>query len=168
MKKELCDRLISETEESFYKMGMDFYETMKRAPAVLEKWKRYAPLYEQLWKNASSRKELTAFLLTGPDPKPEEIETVLILIRSVPYLLRSYLQATAKSLPPSPGGRPQELTPEKRKEVCLRIGQLYGMGVELRDAQKRMAQRYVVSLRTIQRAWQERAKWNSDLNKEKN
>ena len=163
MKKELCDRLISETEESFYKMGMDFYETMERAPALLDKCKRYAPLFEQLWKNARSRKELTAFLLTGPDPKPEEIETVLILIRSVPYLLRTYLQDAAKELPPSPGGRPQELTPEKRKDVCLRIGQLYGMGVELRDAQKRMAQRYGVSLRTIQRAWQDRGKWNSEL-----
>lgn len=161
MKKELCERLISETEQSFEKMGLNFYETMKRAPAAVEKWKRYAPLYEQLWKNASSRKELTAFLLTGPDPSPEEIETVLSLIRTVPYLLRSYLQDAAKSLPPSPGGRPQELNPEQRKEVCLQIGQLYGLGAELRDAQKRMAQRYGVGLRTIQRAWQERTKWNS-------
>jgi hypothetical protein len=31
-------------------------------------------------------------------------------------------------------------------EVCLQIGNLYGQGVELPDAQKRMAQRYGVSL----------------------
>ena len=92
---------------------------------------------------------------------------MLTLIRTVPYLLRSYLQDAAKSLPPSPGGRPRELTPEQRKEVCLRIGQLYGGGLEIRDAQKRMAQHYGVSLRTIQRAWQERGKWNSNLNKGK-
>jgi hypothetical protein len=160
VKKELCERLISETEQSFQKMGLDFYETIKRAPTVVEKWRRYAPLFQQLWSHATGRNQLTAFLLTGPDPSPEEIETVLSLIRTVPYLLRSYLQDAAKSLPPSPGGRPQELNPEQRKEVCLQIGQLYGLGVEVRDAQKRMAQRYGVSLRTIQRAWQERAKWN--------
>ena len=95
------------------------------------------------------------------------MEAVISLIRTLPYLLRSYLQDTAKALPPSPGGRPQELTPEQRKEVCVRIGHLYGQGVELRDAQKRMAQHYDVSLRTIQRAWQERAQWNSYPNEEK-
>ena len=163
MKKEICDQLIAETEQSFQKMGLDFYETMKRAPAVIEKWKRYAPLFQQLWSHATGRNQLTAFLLTGPDPKPEEIETVLTLIRTVPYLLRSYLQDAAKSLPPSPGGRPRELSPRQCREICLRIGQLYGQGVELPDAQKRMAQHYAVSLRTIQRTWQQRSKWNSAL-----
>jgi hypothetical protein len=140
------------------KLGLDLYETMKRAPAFVEKWKQFAPLS---WNHASSREELTAFLVTGPDPNPEEMETVLTLIRTVPYLLRGSLQNAAKSLPSSPGGRPRELRPEQRKEICLNIGQLYGLGVELRDAQKRMARRYDVSFRTIQRAWQERAKWNS-------
>jgi hypothetical protein len=124
----------------------------------VEKWKQFAPLS---WNHASNREELTAFLVTGPDPNPEEMETVLTLIRTVPYLLRGSLQNAAKSLPSSPGGRPRELRPEQRKEICLNIGQLYGLGVELRDAQKRMARRYDVSFRTIQRAWQERAKWNS-------
>jgi hypothetical protein len=95
------------------------------------------------------------------DVNPELMETVLTLIRTIPYLLRRSFQDATQSLPPSPGGRPRELLPEQCKEICLRIGQLYGVGVEVRDAQKRMAQRYGVSLRTIQRAWQERAKWNS-------
>ena len=148
-------------------MGLDLYETMQRAPAVVEKWKRYYGHFQQVWNHAGSREELTAFLLSGPDPSPEEMETVLTLIRTVPYLLRRSLQAATQSLPPSPGGRPQELRPEQRKEICLQIGQLYGQGIELRDAQKRMAQRYGVSLRTIQRAWQERGKWNSTAYQEK-
>jgi len=155
VKKQLCDQLITETEQSFQKMGLDLYEIMQRAPAVVEKWKRYYGHFQQVWNHAGSREELTAFLLSGPDPSPEEMETVLTLIRTVPYLLRRSLQAATQSLPPSPGGRPQELRPEQRKEICLQIGQLYGQGIELRDAQKRMAQRYGVSLRTIQRAWQE-------------
>ncbi len=167
MKKQLCDQLITETEQSFQKMGLDLYEIMQRAPAVVEKWKRYYGHFQQVWNHAGSREELTAFLLSGPDPSPEEMETVLTLIRTVPYLLRRSLQAATQSLPPSPGGRPQELRPEQRKEICLQIGQLYGQGTELRDAQKRMAQRYGVSLRTIQRAWQERGKWNSTAYQEK-
>ena len=161
MRKQLCDQLISETEQSFQKMGLDLYEIMQRAPAVVENWKRYSGLFRQVWNHASSREELTAFLLTGPDPSPEEMEPVLTLIKTVPYLLRSSLQDAAKSLPPSPGGRPRELRPEQRKEICLQIGQLYGLGIQLRDAQKRLAQRYDVGLRTIQRAWQQRSKWNS-------
>jgi len=162
VRKEICDQLISECEQIFQKMDTDFYEVMKRAPEIAEKWKKYAGLFQEVWHNAKNREELTASLLTKePDLEPQELETVLTLIRTIPYLLRHSLQTAAKSLPPSPGGRPRELSPEQRREVCLQIGQLYGLGVELPLAQKRMAQRYDVSLRTIQRAWQERAKWKS-------
>lgn len=166
MKQEVCDHLIAETEQSFQKMDLDFYEVMKKAPAIVEKWKRYAPLCEELWKHAGTRDELRAFLLPQPEPSPKEVESVLTLIRTLPYLLRSLFQEAAKSLPPSPGGHPPGLTPEQRKQVCLQIGELYGMGVELRDAQDRMAKRYGVGLRTIQRAWQERGKWNPNNNGE--
>ena len=167
MNKELCELLINEAEQSCHRADMDLYQTMTRAREVVEKWKRYAPLAQQLWTHATTRQDLTAFLLTVDDPRPEEIETVLTLIRTLPYLMRSYFQDAAASLPPSPGGRPRELTPQQRKEVCQRIGQLYTEGVELRQAQKRMAQHYDLSLRTIQRAWQER-KWKSHLNSEQN
>ena len=161
MRKQLCDQLITETEQSFQKMGLDLYQVMQRAPQVVEKWKRYYGLFQQVWNHASSREELTAYLLTGPAPSPEEMETVLTLIRTVPYLLRSSLQDATKSLPPPPGGRPRELSPEQCKEICLQVGRLYGLGVELRDAQKRMARHHSVGLRTIQRAWQQRSKWTS-------
>ena len=162
MKKEVCDQLISECEQSFQKMGLDFYEVMKKAPEVVERWKKYYAVAQRVWSNSSSRKELTAALLAGPDPNPEEFERWLAFIRILPHFLRSSLQGIAKTLPPSPGGRPRELTPQECMQVCLLIGQLFGQGVELPDAQKRMARRYDVSLRTIQRAWQERAKWKSN------
>jgi hypothetical protein len=161
VQKQICDQLITETEQSFQKMGLDLYETMTRAGALLEKWKPYIPLFQQVWNHATNREQLTAFLVNGPDPRPEEMEGLLALIRTMPYLFRSSFQNATKSLPPSPGGRPRELNHEQRKKICLQIGQLYGLGLELRDAQKRIAQRYKVGLRTIQRAWQERAKWNS-------
>src|SRR5215470_4009235 len=142
-------------------MGLDLYETMQRAGVLLAKWQPYILLFQQVWNHATNREQLTALLVTGPDPSPEEMEGLLTLIRTMPYLLRGSFQNATKSLPPSPGGRPRELNAEQRKQICLQIGQLYGLGVELPDAQKRMARRYAVSLRTIQRAWQQRAKWNA-------
>jgi hypothetical protein len=163
VRKQVCDQLISACEEGCQKMGADFYEVMKRAPQIAEKWKRYSALFQQIWNNARNREELTAFLLRiGPDPNPVELETVLTILRTVPYVLRNHLQSAAKTLPSSPGGRPRGLSPEQSKELCLQIGTLYGQGVELPAAQKRMARRYGVSLRTIQRTWRERAKWKCD------
>lgn len=164
VRPEVCDQLISECEQSCQKMGLDFYEVMKGAPRVAEKLKGYAARFQQVWEHASSREELAAFLLTtGPDLGPVDLETVLALIRTMPYLLRSQLQGVAKRLPPSPGGRPRGLSSEESRAVCQQIGTLFGQGVRLPDAQKRMARRHGVSLRTIQRAWRERAKWKGDL-----
>src|SRR5947209_17435607 len=92
VQKQICDQLISETEQSLQRMGLDLYEIMQRALAAVEKWKRYYGPFQEVWNHASNREELTAFLLTGPDLSPEETETVLTLIRTVPYLLRRSLQ----------------------------------------------------------------------------
>ena len=90
-------------------MGVDFYEVMKKAPEVVERWKKYYPLAQQVWSNARSRESLAAALITGPDPNPEELERWLAFIRALPYFLRGALQGIAKTLPPPPGGRPREL-----------------------------------------------------------
>jgi len=161
VKKETCEQLVSECEQSFEKMGLDFYEVMQRALAIAERWKGYYPFAQKIWRNAGSRERLTASLITGPDPNPEELERCLAFIRVLPYFLRGSFQGIAKSLPPPPGGRPRGLAPPECRDICLQIGYLYGQGVELPDAQKRMGRRYGVSLRPIQRAWQQRAKWTT-------
>jgi len=48
------DQFISECEQSFQKMGLDFYEVMKKAPEVVERWKKYYPLAQEVWSNARS------------------------------------------------------------------------------------------------------------------
>lgn len=158
MKREFCERLVLECEQVGQKMEMDFYETMKKAPAVVEKWKPYFVIAQQIWENANNREEATRLLENLPEPKPEEFENFLAFLRTFPYFLRALFQQAGKGLPPSPGGRPRELTADERKDVCKQIGQLYGGGVELADAKLRMAQHYGVSLSTVQRAWQERTK----------
>ena len=64
--------------------------------------------------------------------------------------------ACAKELPADPGGHPRVFTPHEKAEVCSEIGVLLDQGVILQDAQTRLAQRKGVSVRTIQRVWQNR------------
>jgi len=155
MKREFCERVILECEELGQKMGMDFYQTMKKAPAVVERWKPYILTAQQVWQNANNREEAIQYLLVLPDPSAEEFEKVTAFIRTLPYLLRGLLQDAAKGLPSPPGGRPHGLTLDQSREVCKQIGQLYGAGVALADAKLRMAQRYGVSHSTIQRSLEE-------------
>lgn len=157
MNREFCERLVLELEQVGQKMGMDFYETMKKAPIVVDRWKVYYLTAQEIWRNADNREEAVRFLENLPEPKPENFEKVLTFLQTLPYLLRGLLQDAAKALPPSPGGRPRGLNPEDSREVCKQIGQLYGEGVELAEAKRRMAMRYGVSLSTIQRAWKDRS-----------
>jgi len=156
MKRELCEQLITECEQVCEKMGLNFYETMKKAPAVVERWRPFYEAAQRVWQQATNREDTIKCLESMPDADPQELQKFLAIMRTIPYLLRGWLQDAAKGLPPSPGGRPQELTPEQQKEVCKQIGQLYADGVALSDAKTRMAQSYGVSLSTIQRAWQKR------------
>jgi hypothetical protein len=157
MKREFCERVMLECEQLGQKMGMDFYQTMKKAPAVVERWKPYILTAQHIWQNANNREEAIQYLLNLPDPKPEDFEKVVTFLGTLPYLLRGLLQEAAKGLPPPPGGRPHGLNPDQCREVCRQIGQLYGEGVELAEAKLRMARRYGLSPSTIQRAWKKRA-----------
>jgi hypothetical protein len=91
-------------------MGLDFYEIMKRAPEIVERWKKYYPLAQRVWINSRSHEELTAFLLAGPEPNPEELERLLAFIKILPHFLRDSRQGIAKGLPlSSTGANPPEM-----------------------------------------------------------
>jgi hypothetical protein len=71
MKRELCEQVVLECEQLGQKMGMDFYETMKKAQAVVERWKPYFLAAQEVWQKANNRDEAVGFLLNLPDPDPE-------------------------------------------------------------------------------------------------
>jgi hypothetical protein len=104
VREDLCDRLIDEAEQLCRTLGADLYEVMKKAPQVVEKWKAHYVLAHEVWRHAQSREELTGFLRSGPDPTPGEVEGVITLMRTVPYILRRSLQTAASTLPSPPGG----------------------------------------------------------------
>ena len=96
-----------------------------------------------------------------PEPSSEEEAELVACFEILPMLLRMNVQAFAeelsKTMPHAPGGRPPALSPEAQKEICTFIGQLHAEGVELREAKKRAARKWNVSVQTVQRTWSTRA-----------
>jgi uncharacterized membrane protein len=122
-------------------------------------------------KRVKTREALEAVLLKEPEPDPIALDAQVDAIRLLPYTIRKMmpeaLREFAQTLPHDPGGRPRSLNGKDAKYICMEIGKLIGMGVRLLDAQNRLALRMSgkkgkdVSIRTVQRAWQDRAKWFS-------
>lgn len=54
------------------------------------------------------------------------------------------------------GGRPKSLTSEQAKAACEHIGSLIAQGLDMKTAKQRAAQKFHVSMSTIERTWAER------------
>lgn len=65
-------------------------------------------------------------------------------------------QDLSREFPIMKRGAKRKLTPQARFVACKAIGELLASGVTLSDSQTRIARRFDVSKRSIERAWQER------------
>ena len=98
-------------------------------------------------------------LKDGVEPTPEELQKLLTEMSKIPHRLKAPLKTLARRLPHPPGGAPRRFkTDEERKEVCAAVGTYTGEGYNLREAQTKVAKQQAVSLRTVQRTWQENQK----------
>ena len=83
-------------------------------------------------------------LLKEPEPAPVVLDAQIESIRVLPDTLRRVTPEAApefaKTLPPDPGGRPQNLNEEESRYVYDEIGKLLARGVSLLDAQGRLSQ----------------------------
>ncbi len=61
VKKETCERLLAECELAFQKMGLDLYEIMRQAPAIVERLKPYHQTAQKVWENARNCEEALRF-----------------------------------------------------------------------------------------------------------
>jgi hypothetical protein len=76
--------------------------------------------------------------------------------------IRKPLLKAVKALDHPKGGRPKLLTDTDKRKACDEISELMRMsGLELREAVQRAADRYGVSVRTMQRVWQGRASYRA-------
>jgi hypothetical protein len=94
---------------------------------------------------------------------PAEKEQMLIAVaESLPSLIGVAINVlsseAAKSFPISNTGRPKLLTSDERKAVCEHVAKLHGQGTNLKIAKERTAQKFDVSISTVERAWAERKK----------
>jgi hypothetical protein len=81
-------------------------------------------------------------------------------------LLEEVLPVMRKEFPVSNAGRPKSLTSEQARGVCAYVGKLYTEGLDIKTAKKRAAQKFDVSVSTIERAWAERKKGHKPSPKE--
>jgi hypothetical protein len=151
MKKESRDQLLCAYDDAFRVLGFADY------PAALRYIVHDMEAKLGMLKRARNRPGLEALLVREPEPPPAQLSAMVKAIRSLPYTFRKVLPEATKELPHKPGGRNRAIEVEEYPKICREIGLLIaGEKVSLRDAQKRIAQRYGVSLRTIQRIWQQR------------
>ncbi len=153
MRKDNCDALLAAYDIMFKKLGMNLKRGMKEVCDAMEDHLRKL-------KQIRSRHALEAMLMKEPELSPGQLDAHIEAIRLLPRQLRKILPAAsrevAQKLPYDRGGRPRRLNREQCKALCGQIGDLFVRGVKLTVAQKRIAVRQGVSLRTVQRAWRAR------------
>jgi hypothetical protein len=101
--------------------------------------------------------EFATWLLSQPDPTPEELDQIRSL-KSALAILRHELSSATKFGPRHRrGGRPKELSdPAEREKIRETIRSLRVPGVKLQDLFQRFATKHGVSPTTIKRIWLER------------
>jgi hypothetical protein len=151
MKEEDIDKILAATERGFQLGGFTNFESgISRACQALERWLG-------LLSRIKDRDSAKRVLMESPEVPPDQLENVLSFLQNLPYMIREVIPEVAKAIPHDPGGRPISLTEPKKRQACAEIASLYGRGVRVGVAIKRVAQRFGVSERTVRRAWQERA-----------
>jgi predicted metal-binding transcription factor (methanogenesis marker protein 9) len=73
-------------------------------------------------------------------------------------LIELALPTVRKDFPALNSGRPKSLTSEEERAACEYIGKLHVEGLEMKIAKQRAAQKFNVSVPTINRTWAERKK----------
>jgi hypothetical protein len=115
-------------------------------------------LYElfALIRSADGQKNLLERLPEELAPKIE-LQLQEILKKTLPEM-RAGLVDIAKRLPHRSGGRPRTM-PDKdgRRKICEEILELIGKGYEIQYAQRRLALKWDLSFRTVERIWAQRS-----------
>ena len=111
---------------------------------------------------AQTREGLDAFLGRMSYTNDERIGQLAEVALAIPGLMNTFVEeavrATALRLPNAPPGRKRQVTPDIKRHLVASVGKLNQEGVALGLACKRVAQKTGLGVRTVQRAWQERAK----------
>ncbi len=108
--------------------------------------------------------ELNRLLRMRPEPTPEQLRNLLQKAEEpigqevgeveISTMLRSFLRAWLRKLPPFPPGKPASLTPQQRNKAIAEVRRLITTGGTTRKAAyEKVAKTYDVHWRTIQNLW---------------
>jgi len=143
MKADTARLIIDALEEAFRNINVSFESGIRELLAMTRR-------DLTIWKNAGDRAKLEHALTQYlPEPSPLSLDARLAVIRHLPGLLR----LVSESSTPEIRGRRRDLFLADARVICKQIDRLRFEGVLAKDAVYRMAQRYNVSRRTIQRVW---------------
>jgi len=109
-----------------------------------------------------TREQIAALLDAEPEPSASTILAFESVTRYAPYLLNRLVKKVAKDavkgLPEHPPGPKPVVEQRQKRAICDYIGSLYARGISLGNAQKRASARWVISLRSVERIWAQRAR----------
>ena len=110
-----------------------------------------------------SREALTAFIKSAPEEVVQYLPIAAALIQMAPGIVTSevirMVHQSAKDNPVSvPSGRPVVLADSAKDEICDSVSGLHRKGVPLTVAKARSAERFGVSMRSVERVWRQRDK----------
>ncbi len=146
-------KIIDAIERALKLTGAEGFED---AEATMQ---QIAEFFAHRVKPIMNRERLEALLQQAELP-PEDEQMFIAMAESLPSLIGVALNMlsseAAKSFPISNTGRRKSLTSTERRAACEHIATLYGQGTNLMVAKKRAAQKFGVSLSTVERTWAER------------
>lgn len=141
------DNVVLKIFSGFRPDGVDLTEQQKRDGLLAAK-------------SSPGYKAIEKAIKRGSDADLKEVEQI-VRERFIPGLRKPLLEA-ARRLPHPKGGRRKVLSEEQRVKARREIGELIGnQGCEQKDAVETAARRFNVSVRTMQRVWQERPRSKS-------
>jgi hypothetical protein len=155
VKPELSDALVNSIERAMQAGGA---RNLDEGLVVMHVCLDYV---QQSVAGARTRADMIA--MCGQFELPDEQARMFIAaVDAMPMVLQSGLdafrQAAVQTMEaPRIVGRKRSLDVAQQAEVCSFIGTLFGQGVPLKLCQLRASQRFGVSRRTVERAWQQRA-----------
>jgi hypothetical protein len=151
VRDEDIDELFTALDQAFGALGaVRFDEAIKEALA------RFAEL-ETLIKPLADRSAFRKRLRRAEKPESDQWQELLRKIKTILNDFRPVILATGKKLPHPLGGRPTAKSVEGNEEkICVDISDLHRKRVPLKVAYSRVAKKYKVSARTIERIWSKR------------
>jgi hypothetical protein len=154
MDEKIREKMVLALENAVRVAGAKDYEDgMRQATNLIEFARNGAQSIQTI-------EGLRTVLDSCPPMSRREEKIVLVLMNQLPQVLRiGFMVAAAKAkatLPPPTGGRPRATTASKTQEVLDFVSELFRKGSRLRVAQTRAANKYGLSLRTIERLWSNR------------